>query len=425
MTLPTPIVQSVEVQFYAATTLHTKLMKHWKELPEDSHIELKEKLLQKIVEFAKGPKIVLNRLCLAMSAFIVNVLGKEWPTAIEDTVSMFQSQQIPNISAMRQAWILIDILAGIPEETSSAYAAAQRALAIHDINKRAPFVLGTVCRLIQLKTSDTSFGNLTDEDYGTLTRAAKCCGAWLKAGHPLDQCKPFAEMTLTVIQQCYWNNKDGDGCMSSEDIELAEACLESLVVMMVQPDASRYINTALELLKMFLDALGPILDRECRADNLNEDITAAIYTLFISSVESQNRILLSGLRSDSRPEHRELYQRIIQEILRCTNKPGIYPVEESCSTLAMGFWFMLQDEVVSLPDETERAKCLTIIQPLYSHLTRILVNKMEQPNDETIDLWGADDLETFRCYRQDISDTLNYCYDVIGDVTLVILGVSG
>lgn len=42
----------------------------------------------------------------------------EWPTAIEDIISTFQQQQIPNVSAETQLWIMIEILQGIPEEVS-------------------------------------------------------------------------------------------------------------------------------------------------------------------------------------------------------------------------------------------------------------------------------------------------------------------
>lgn len=49
---------------------------------------------------------------------------------------------------------------------------------------------------------------------------------------------------------------------------------------------------------------------------------------------------------------------------------------------------------------------MEMIVPLYSHLTRILVRKAQQPDESSIDKWSLDDLEAFRCYREDISDTL-------------------
>lgn len=110
---------------------------------------------------------------------------------------------------------------------------------------------------------------------------------------------------------------------------------------MTQPDSQRYSNTALVLLNMFLSKLSPITQAEWKENNSNEDIAVNIYTLFISSIECHSRLLLAGLTRES-SEHRDLYMRLIQEIINCTSKPGIYPVEESCSTLAMGFWYMLQ-----------------------------------------------------------------------------------
>lgn len=68
---------------------------------------------------------------------------------------------------------------------------------------------------------------------------------------------------------------------------------------------------------------------------------------------------------------------------------------------------MLQDEVLSHETVlTTKDKGLQLIGPLYSHLTTILVRKAQQPDEASLDKWTADDLETFRCYRQDISDTL-------------------
>lgn len=67
---------------------------------------------------------------------------------------------------------------------------------------------------------------------------------------------------------------------------------------------------------------------------------------------------------------------------------------------------MIKDEILSTDNEVQRSKCLQLIMPLYSHLSRILVRKAQQPDEGSLDKWTPDDLETFRCYRQDISDTL-------------------
>ena len=59
--------KSQEVQFFGAITLHSKLMKSWHEVPPDNYEELKQKILESIIHFAAGPKLVLNRLCISVS----------------------------------------------------------------------------------------------------------------------------------------------------------------------------------------------------------------------------------------------------------------------------------------------------------------------------------------------------------------------
>lgn len=42
-------------------------MKHWNEVPEDHYELLKKRILEAIINYAMGPKIVLNRLCITVS----------------------------------------------------------------------------------------------------------------------------------------------------------------------------------------------------------------------------------------------------------------------------------------------------------------------------------------------------------------------
>ncbi|XP_070509852.1 importin-13 isoform X2 [Chironomus tepperi] len=262
---------------------------------------------------------------------------------------------------------------------------------------------------------------LEDEDITSLQNAAKCVQAWFKNGLiPLDQCMNISTAILKLISKIYWSISESDGCLSPDESELSETCLKALSNMMVLPEAHKYSATALALMRMFLELLSPIVKNEWKMDNLNEDIAFCIYSLFITSIECHSRTILAGICSES-PDHHEIYVRFVNEILLCTDKPGTYPVEESCSTLAMGFWFMLQDEVLSYDNPVERQRCLAEIQPVYAHLVKILVRKSQLPDENCINKWNSDDLETFRCYRQDIADTLLCCFDVLHTQILKIL----
>lgn len=213
-----------------------------------------------------------------------------------------------------------------------------------ELKQRSPFVLATIEQYLASKCD----ADLNPDDMNTLLRAAKCAGVWVRSdGFPLDKCQFLTTSLLKLVNKCYWNSAPSDGCMSAEENELTEACLDTLTVMMVQPGAHRYSNSALCLMKLFIDSLSQITKAEWTENNLNEDIAVGIYTLFISSIECHSKLLLAGVLAES-ADHRELYECLIHEVLQCTNKPGIYPVEESCSTLGMGFWYMLQVNVRKL-----------------------------------------------------------------------------
>lgn len=408
--------KTVEVQFFGAVTLHQKIEKNFLEVPEQMRNELKEKLLQKIIEFGSGTKLVLNRLSMCLSAFVVHML-KEWPTAINDVIDMFLNRQLPNLNPQIQQWILFDVLSGVPEEACNIIT-VQRAQLKMEVYKNSDPVLRTLEQFINAKCERPQ---LEDEDITALQNVAKCCQNWFKNGLiVLDGCQQITAQILKLVSKVYWSVLENDGCLSPDESELTETCLKALSNMMIMPEAHKYVNSALTIMRMFLESLSPIVKNEWKLDNLNEDIAFCIYSLFIASVECHSRTILSGICADS-VEHHEIYVSFVNEILLCTNKPGNYPVEESCSTLAMGFWFMLQDEVLSYDNPTERQRCLEAIQPVYVHLVRILVRKSQLPDENNIGKWNSDDLETFRCYRQDIADTLLCCFDVLHIQILKIL----
>lgn len=50
---------------------------------------------------------------------------------------------------------------------------------------------------------------------------------------PLDKCQYLATYLLKLINKCYWNCTESDGCMSADENELSESCLETLTVIFI------------------------------------------------------------------------------------------------------------------------------------------------------------------------------------------------
>ncbi|XP_018334256.1 importin-13 isoform X2 [Agrilus planipennis] len=408
--------RSSEVQFFAATTLHTKLLRYWYEIPEDQYISLRKRILESIVQFANGPKIVLNRLCITLSAYIIHTIPTHWPNAFEELVSSFQPNFFPNIEPERVIWILLEILTVIPEEFQSmTLATSQR--------NRVRTVLQTVSRdilrVVEMCLSPLAGAGFHMANLMTYLNSARCASAWVQLGGvTIEDCTHLMELLVDLTCFIYWCSEDSDG-MASEEMDLIEVTLEALSSIILHPQTYKYKSYVSRHATNFLQNFNKILEKERHSPNSNKDIVAGIYGLIVTLADTHSKQFIEDLKITN-ANGRELSITLLDCILKCSDLPGMYPVDESSSTLTFGFWFTLQDDVLSL-DTAERTELLFMIKPYYRQLVVILLRKSQYPGSWEESGWSLDDQEVFRCYRQDITDTLMYCYNILNVEMLDIL----
>lgn len=68
---------------------------------------------------------------------------------------------------------------------------------------------------------------------------------------------------------------------------------------------------------------------------------ANLYGLIITIADTHSKTFINNLKSQN-PEEQRISFDLFNSILKCTNLPGLYPVDESSSTLTFGFWYTLQ-----------------------------------------------------------------------------------
>ncbi|XP_020798003.1 importin-13-like [Drosophila serrata] len=406
--------KSTDIQFFGATALHSKLRKDWDELSVKSRGELRQKILQLLGLFAGGPKIVLNRLCMSLGAYLVQMqVENRNPalTPIEEVTYSFQNDRIPNSSHDVQIGILLEILGGIPEEAHSIVTRRWRNDVHELVGKSVSFVLQTAENYLKTKQLDSEIGNHVD-----INRAVGCIRRWIQNyGYTIEGSVNISQILLELVQKCYWPRmRVGDGVMAAEEIELAELALRTLSIIIIQPCNSP--QTAIELIKMFLDSLSDIAKSEWQ-ETKNEKLEALIYSLYMTSIEQHSSLIINGITAD--PELFRVLKRIIDELMKCTDKPGTYPDGEICSIKALPFWHLLQHEVCSIPSNKKKLESLEFIKPVYAGLTRVLVRKAEYP--KSFEQWNSETLDTFTIYRQDIAKALSCCYKVLKENALEIL----
>lgn len=248
-----------------------------------------------------------------MSCYLIHMFA-DWPVGIHTITHMLHSGQLPGIDPKIQLWIMMEILCAIPDEAMSISTALQRPTLRTDLAGQATYVLNVMEHYLAEKCAKPSLDQYEQE---TLQVVAKCASAWLRHyAFPLDTCTGMATSMVHLVKKCYWNCQmpDNGGCMSAEENELTEWCLETLTSMLVQPDAHRYSDNAMTLLQLFLDELAPIAVAENCEDNQNEDIVAAIYTLFVTSIETHSRALIAGCIADS-AAHLAVLDRLVGQVI--------------------------------------------------------------------------------------------------------------
>lgn len=163
-----------------------------------------------------------------LSAFIVQMF-QDWPTAVEDVSHSLQTHQLPNVEPKMQIWIMMEILCAIPDEALAITTSVQRTNMRNDLALKAPYVLNVLEHYLESKCGEGTA--LDTHDLETLQVAAKCASAWLRNyAFPLDTCTPLATSMVKLVNKCYWNCMTTDGCLSAEENELTEWCLETLTV---------------------------------------------------------------------------------------------------------------------------------------------------------------------------------------------------
>lgn len=216
-------LQLPEVQFFGASTLHTKISRHWSDLPADQHEGLRTQLLSHILHFSQGPKMVLTRLCVALAAMALNLIPQAWSQPVADMVRAFQPQkpdseggsgaeatQDPHAHCLT----LLELLTVLPEEfQSSRLAQARRA----QLREALAGEWAVVCPMLRQLLQSQDSSNKVKE------KVLRCLSSWVGLDVPLGE-------SHELVQDCF---------TALSNPELFDTAVETIVNVISQPDCQR------------------------------------------------------------------------------------------------------------------------------------------------------------------------------------------
>lgn len=106
-----------EVQYFGASTLHSKLSKFWNELDtQEKKTLIRSRILEALCSFMNDgrPREVQRRLCVCLAAYVVRTSKDLWPTSIPDLIKNFNPTNLSNIPPNKILQVLAEILKVIP-----------------------------------------------------------------------------------------------------------------------------------------------------------------------------------------------------------------------------------------------------------------------------------------------------------------------
>ncbi|XP_076828655.1 importin-13 isoform X2 [Brachyhypopomus gauderio] len=368
-----------EIQFFGASTLHTKITLQWSDLPHEQRESLRSQLVAQVIQFACGPKMVLTRLSVALASLILHAVQDSWPTAVPDILLAFQSRDGGAAEADARRLALLEVLTVLPEELQSRGLPLERQAQL-----RAALAgeWSSLCPVLHLLLGQEGGEGRAKE------RALRCVASWLALDVDMSKSEDLLQDSFALLKEP----------------RLFDVAVETIVSALSTRDYQRFADTLLKITPL---VLGLQEQLKTAVEDRDMETSHGICRIAVALGETHCKTLLEKV------EHWQGFQALVSMILSCTSIPGHYPVDETSSSLTLTFWYTLQDDISSL-DREKQTFYLRIYRPVYLQLVDILLQKARFPSEEGHTSWSADDKEQFRTYRVDISDTLMYVYELLG-----------
>lgn len=389
--------KDVNVQYFGASTLYTKISKHFFELDASSQLEVRQRIVESIVTCLNSPhyNFVTTKLISCLSAYVIQTVDSSWPTALSDVVSLVTPEKMPHLPPSKVIFALLQILTTIPEDFNSLYIDKTKKIKVRaELQSHAQSVLFIVHKVL---SDDNISDNITQI-------GAKCFSNWTQGLGTLVLSEHHANIMAIILNAV---------CSENTSHEAVEA----IVDVYTSPHMEKYPKHVLQLIEQMSIGLEGVILKASAEGNL--DFCKDLYMLFIQIGEAHTRLLLDSLIDA--PAYTAVILKLLQIIMRCSSTPGHYGHDEYISDQPFNFWITFQDDIMG-SDEGRIQTYLTLFKDIYDSLINCFLLKVQYP-PEAIYLheWDAEEREKFRCYRQDIGDTFMYCFNILRSSMLKVL----
>ena len=375
--------KDVETQYFGASMLYHKISMYWRELHVNQYAALKDEIIRYISLFAKNSKMVLSKLCMALSTLMLRIPSDSLSNGVELSVTELQNSIMLATNASSNL-VILEYLSVLPEEfSSSPITGNQRTAMREQLHLLIPKVIGMLKEILESPGSAAIH-----------SVSMKCLNSWIQFGASILDCSTLIPSILNKL--------------NAEST--AEESTAVLVELLSHPTSFKHENSVYEFLQ-HLDGFEAIL-KKSMADS-NVEMITNICKILVSVGESHTNLLRQAVTDDQ--QKRCLH--LVHLILECTGIKCTYPIEETCSELTFSFWYTFQDELLTVHPESI-TNYHFYLRESFVALIQVLFHKVQFPDDDIFHEFSADEKEMLRCYRQDIQDTIMYVYNLLREQCL-------
>lgn len=372
---------SLEPRLLAAITFHKKVVYDLSQLPDDARVSLRDTLLVALQGYARGPRVIQSRICLALSALALQMPG--WANPVGDMIARF-GQDPATVD------VLLEFLTVLPEEVTTN---SRIPIDNEEYQDRVPQLLGQhVSHVLGLLEMYLTADGVTTPIQASVFR---CMQSWIESGEVSAADFAHTGLLAQAITAL------GEDTLFDEAVDVLCVWIKETQEWQ---DNLAPISTAVPL----LIGLAPQL----KSAEDDEDRFRGFTRVFSQVGEVWSPLFVS---------HPAEFQPLVEVLLACSAYSDLDIVRitfRAWSYLASAIW-RAQNKRSITQDEQESSLAnggtpVSELQPLrhaFQQLQDIIIRHLRFPYEDTMSSQERDD---FRDFRHAMGDTLKDCCDVLG-----------
>jgi hypothetical protein len=351
------------VRHFGAQTLEYKVKYEWSQLNQTQQAQLLKFLLNYLKIFT-GPEPLLTRLCVVVAQITLQTIPSPWTTWLDDLIALASPDD-----NHKGRLSLLEMLRILPEEVHRMLNTDPRRKAAHHyLNSVAGRVLCVLNAFLQ------------NSEISIQKRAAVALLSWVELDIPLKEL-----VEGPIIETVFHSMR--------KNIEIVPCCCEVISHIIQSSELPKVPNTVKMLLEKIV-GLFPLYEMSLQTQN--DTVALSLCGLFGIVGEHFPTLII----------REEIGKELLKILLKCTTHPNL-----KISEATFQFWFEFFEEVMNEMNDSDARDELEHFQEVAQQLVEIIRQQFKYPL--TYEQWQEDQIEAFRTYRTEGSDTLLQCYDVL------------